>query len=89
MSKLKGKMNSPIKVGLAKWTLRIFCIILLLETGLLVILYFIQDAVIFPGARPKGSPPRQLIVPPDIEKLSLMTAAGNKVAAFFASALTS
>lgn len=68
-------------------TVRGLRLLTLILGGFLVVLYFIQDRMIFPGAATQGAPEANVRPRPGSELLQLATPAGERVVALFGPAL--
>jgi fermentation-respiration switch protein FrsA (DUF1100 family) len=52
-----------------------------------IVVYFIQDRMVFPGAASQGKSDASIIAPPDCQIIHLTTASGDQVAALFGNAV--
>lgn len=79
----------PEKTPPARRLLRkLLAVLVLIVAGLLVVLYFLQDKMIFPGAATQGTPAARVHARPGTELLTLSTPHGDTVMALFGPALT-
>src|SRR4051794_29476085 len=76
-SRLRRFLASVARVTLLSWV------------GILLVLYAFQTRLIFPGAATQNTAEAAFDCPPEVERLTLTTAGGERVAAVFGAALTS
>src|SRR5579883_1954620 len=81
--------TAPSPLGRARrWSRKALRSALLVYGGLLAVLFALQARMIFPGSETQGKPSSVVQPPRDAELVSLQTARGDRVVAFFGPALT-
>src|SRR3982751_5102327 len=89
---VKGPSSKPVaerRLSLGRAVLRGVGLLILILAGFLVVLYSLQDRVIFPGASTQGTPEAIVHPPAGAELVTLVTPRADKVTALFGGALSS
>jgi len=88
---VKGPSSKPVterRLSLGRAVLRGVGLLILILAGFLVVLYSLQDRVIFPGASTQGTPEATVHPSAGAELVTLTTPRADKVTALFGGALS-
>jgi len=80
-------MRALLKRRIPRFLFRLFVFLLVLQFTGCAVLYWEQDALIFPGSAFQGRPQAKIIAPPGCEIVHLTTPAGDHIAALYGKAL--